>query len=243
MKKLYVVICVSALVLLSGCAEILNQLAQSAAKGERGLSTEEVVRGLKEALVVGAANSTSLTSKEDGFFKNPLIVIPFPPEAIKVKKTVEDMGLKDIVKDFERSMNRAAEKASEKALPILKNAVMNMTFSDAMGILRGADNAATEYLRRTTSDALRTEFTPVVKSAVEAVEVTKYWNPIVSAYNKTTWLTGEKAVNPDLDKYITQKALDGMFVLIAKEELKIRRDPVARVTDILKKVFGSVQIK
>lgn len=242
--KSKIVVLISALLLLTGCAEVLNQFAQSAAKGQApGLTTEEIIRGLKEALVVGATNTVFETSKTDGFYKNPLIVIPFPPEAIKVKKTVEDLGLKSIVKDFEESLNRAAEEASKKALPILKSAVMKMTINDAMGILKGADNAATEYLKRTTSAALTAEFTPVVKNAVETVEVTKYWNPIVTAYNKTTWLTGEKAVNPDLDKYITQKALDGMFLLIAKEELKIRKDPVARVTDILKKVFGYNQIK
>ncbi len=241
MKKFTMVIILPALVLLTGCAEVLNQLAQSTAKRQApGLSTEEIIRGLKEALVVGATNTVFETSKTDGFYKNPLIVIPFPPEAIKVKETVKSLGMDGLVKDFEESLNRAAEDASKKALPILKSAVMNMTINDAMGILKGADNAATEYLKRTTSAALTAEFTPVVKNAVETVEVTKYWNPIASAYNKTTWLTGEKAVNPDLDKYITQKALDGMFKLIAIEEKKIRKDPVARVTDILKKVFGSV---
>ncbi|MFO7811153.1 MAG: DUF4197 domain-containing protein [Candidatus Delongbacteria bacterium] len=241
MKKFSMVIILPALVLLTGCAEVLNQLAQSTAKGQApGLSTEEIIRGLKEALVVGATNTVFETSKTGGFYKNPLIVIPFPPEAIKVKETVKSLGMDGLVKDFEESLNRAAEEASKKALPILKNAVMNMTINDAMGILKGADNAATEYLKRKTSAALTTEFTPVVKNAVETVEVTKYWNPIATAYNKTTWLTGEKTVNPDLDKYITQKTLEGMFKLIAIEEKKIREDPVARVNDILKRVFGTV---
>jgi len=240
MKKLNIVVLVLILFIITGCAEVLNQLAQSAAKGKAPvLTTEEIIRGLKEALVVGATNTVFETSKTDGFYKNPLIVIPFPPEALKVKKTVEDLGLKSLVRDFEESLNRAAEEASKKALPILKSAVMNMTINDAMGILKGSDNAATEYLKDKTTNALIAEFTPVVKKAVESVEVTKYWNPIASAYNKTTWLTGEKAVNPDLDRYITQKTLDGMFKLIAAEEKKIRKDPVARVTDILKKVFGS----
>jgi hypothetical protein len=241
MKKSNIIILTLTIFLLTGCAEVLNQLAQSAAKGKSpGLTTQEIIRGLKEALVVGATNAVFETSKTDGFYKNPIIVIPFPPEAIKVKETVISLGMNGLVKDFEASLNRAAEEASKKALPILKNAVMNMTINDAMGILKGSDDAATEYLKRKTSAALTAEFTPVVKNAVESVEVTKYWNPIASAYNKTTWLTGEKAVNPDLDKYITQKALDGMFKLIAIEEKKIRKDPVARVTDILKKVFGTV---
>lgn len=240
MNKLSIVIILSAILLLTGCAEVLNQFAQSAAKGQApGLTTEEIIRGLKEALVVGAGNTTAATSKTNGFYKNPLIVIPFPPEAIKVKETVKSLGMDGLVKDFEESLNRAAEEASKKALPILKSAVMSMTINDAMGILKGADNAATEYLKRTTTGALTAEFSPVVKKAVDAVEVTKYWNPIASAYNKTTWLTGEKAVNPDLDKYITERTLDGLFVLVAAEEKRIRKDPVARVTDILKKVFGN----
>jgi hypothetical protein len=241
MKKFSIIIITVSLMLLTGCAEILNQLASQASSGKGGgLSSDDIVKGLKEALVVGATNSALSTSKTDGFNLNTLIRIPFPPEAVQVKKTVEKIGLSDLVKDFEKSLNRAAEEASKKALPIFKNAVMSMTISDGMAILRGHDNAATEYLRSKTSAALTAEFTPVVKAAVETVEVTKYWNPIASAYNKTTWLTGEKAVNPDLDKYITQKTLDGLFYLIAQEEMKIRKDPVARVTDILKKVFGSV---
>ncbi|HAQ61048.1 TPA: DUF4197 domain-containing protein [Candidatus Delongbacteria bacterium] len=242
MKKTGIIIITIAILMLTGCAEVLNQLTQSASKGQGGgLTSDEIIRGLKEALVVGATNSTTLTSKPDGFNLNSMIRIPFPPEALKVKKTVEKIGLSSLVKDFEESLNRAAEEASKKALPIFKAAVMNMTITDGINILKGPKNAATEYLRSKTSAALTAEFTPVVKSAVEAVEVTKYWNPIASAYNKTTFLTGEKAVNPDLDKYITQKTLDGLFYMIAQEELKIRDNPVARVTDILKKVFGSVR--
>lgn len=242
MKKFSIIIILASLLILTGCAEVLNQLAAQASGGKKGggLTSEDIVKGLKEALVVGATNSALSTSKSDGFNLNALIRIPFPPEAIKVKKTVEKIGLSNLVKDFEKSLNRAAEEASKKALPIFKNAVMSMTISDGVKILRGADNAATEYLRSKTQAALIAEFTPVVKKAVEAVEVTKYWNPVASAYNNTTLFTGEKAVNPDLDKYITRKTLDGLFILIAKEEMKIRKDPVARVTDILKKVFGSI---
>jgi hypothetical protein len=136
-------------------------------------------------------------------------------------------------------MNRAAEEASKKALPIFKNAIANMSISDGMGILRGSNTAATEYLKAKTRGALAAEFSPVVQNAVQTVNVTKYWNPITSMYNRTTLLTGEAAVNTNLDQYITEKALDGLFSLIAEEELKIRQNPAARASDILKKVFGA----
>ncbi len=240
MRFIVSLIILPAILLITGCAEVLSQIAHSGHQGERGLTSEEIIRGLKEALIVGAGNTAEATSKTDGFYKNDLIRIPFPQEAVKVKTTLEDIGLGSLTRDFEQALNRAAEEASKRALPIFKDAVMNMTISDGMSILRGDDNAATEYLRKSTSDALTAEFSPVVQRAVQAVEVTKYWNPIVSAYNRTTLLTGERAVNPDLDKYITEKTLEGLFRMIEIEEKKIRKDPVARVTDILKRVFGSV---
>ncbi|WP_027360367.1 DUF4197 domain-containing protein [Desulforegula conservatrix] len=244
MKKIiFLIISLSCLMLVS-CVEVLKQIpakqissAASAASG--GLTSDEIIMGLKEALIVGAMNSTELTSKTDGFNLNPLIRIPFPPEAAKVKTTVEQLGFANLTKDFEQSLNRAAEEGSKKALPIFKNAIVNMSISDGMSILRGPNNAATEYLKSKTQSALVTEFTPVVKNAIQTVDVTKYWDPIASVYNKTTLLTGQSQVNPNLDQYITQKSLDGLFYLIAQEEMKIRENPAARASDILKKVFGS----
>jgi hypothetical protein len=242
MKKIKIVFIMLLAFLPFGCADIMQQLNKldSATRmdKEQGLTSSEIIKGLKEALVIGVVNSTYITSKVDGFNKNTLIRIPFPPEAKKVRKTVIKLGMKGIVRDFEKSLNRAAEEASKKALPIVKGAIMNMTINDAFGILQGGNNAATQYLERKTRSALEAEFTPVVRRAVASVEVTKYWKPVADAYNTTTIFTGEKAVNPDLDKYITQKALDGLFLYIAKEELKIRQDPVARVTEILQRVFG-----
>ncbi len=230
--------------LLVGCVEVLKQLPikqilESSSNTGSGLSNDEIISGLKEALVVGATNSTALTSKKDGFNLNPSIRIPFPPEAVKVKNAVEKIGLSSQVNDFEHSLNRAAEEASKKALPIFKNAILAMSISDGIAILRGSNNAATEYLKTKTQNALVSEFSPVVKNAIQTVEVTKYWNPLATAYNTTTLFSGESQVNPNLDQYVTQKALDGLFHLIAQEELKIRENPAARVSDILRKVFGS----
>ncbi|MHB9029051.1 MAG: DUF4197 domain-containing protein [Candidatus Latescibacterota bacterium] len=203
-----------------------------------GLTADEIVRGLKEALLIGAANSASSASIMDGFYGNPQIFIPFPPEAIKIKNTLEQAGFSNIVRDFEKSLNRAAEEASKKSLPIFKNAIVNMTITDALEILHGSNNAATMYLKTRTEADLMREFLPVVASAVQTVEVTRYWNPVAKAYNTATVLAGGSQVNPNLEDYITRKSLDGLFLLIAQEEQKIRQNPAARVSDILKRVFG-----
>lgn len=243
MKRIIVLTISLSCLMFFGCVEVMKQIPGGNGPGMGstggGLTSDEIISGLKEALVVGAMNSTSLTSKTDGFNLNPLIRIPFPPEAMKVKTTVEQLGFTNLTKDFEQSLNRAAEEASKKALPIFKDAIVNMSIMDGLGILKGPNNAATEYLKSKTMNALVSEFTPVVKNAVQTVDVTKYWGPIASVYNKTTLLTGESQVNPNLDQYITQKALDGLFYMIAQEEMKIRENPAARATDILKKVFGS----
>jgi len=244
MKKSFVLSVLLSCLMLAGCVDVLkniqlDQVLNMGSSAGSGLTSDEVIRGLKEALILGAINSTALTSKTDGFNQNPLIRIPFPQEALKVKTTVEKLGSKSLINDFELSMNRAAEEASKKALPIFKNAITSMSISDGMGILRGSNNAATEYLKAKTQAALIAEFTPVVNNAVQTVNVTKYWTPITSLYNRTTLLSGEPRVNTNLDQYITQKALDGLFSLIAQEELKIRENPAARASEILKKVFGS----
>jgi hypothetical protein len=204
-----------------------------------GLTNAEIVQGLKEALSVGAQNSVNVASKTDGFFRNPELFIPFPEEAIKVKNTLESAGIKKPVDDFILSLNRAAEDAAQRAFPIFKNAITSMTITDAMGILKGSNDAATEYLKAKTTNQLKLEFQPIVRQSISNVKVTSYWNPVVTNYNRLTLLTGGGQVNPNLEDYITNKAIEGLFVLVAKEEALIRKDPAARVTDILRKVFGN----
>jgi hypothetical protein len=214
MEKMIILSITVICLMLFGCA-VLNELIPSPSPKTGGLTTNEIIRGLKEALTVGAANYVSSASSADGFYSNPLIFIPFPPEAIKVKNALEQGGLSNLIKDFEKSLNCAAEEASRKALPIFKNAIIGMTITDAMGILKGSNNAATMYLKSKTETDLRTEFIPVVRAAIQTVKVTSYWNPVASAYNKITILTGGSQVNPNLEEYITQKSLDGLFLLIA----------------------------
>jgi hypothetical protein len=209
------------------------------AQGPAGLSSTEVAAGLREALTIGANQAAGAASMRDGFFKNPALFIPFPEEAIKVKNTALTLGLGSQVTRFEETLNRAAEEASKQAAPILVNAITSMGINDAFAILRGDNNAATNYLRTTTEAALLDAFRPRVQDAVDAVELTKYWQPLASAYNTATTFTGGQSVNPDLTGYVTEKALNGLFVLVAQEEAHIRENPAARVTDLLKKVFGS----
>ncbi|MCH2234583.1 MAG: DUF4197 domain-containing protein [Crocinitomicaceae bacterium] len=205
------------------------------------LTNEEVVQGLKEALTVGIKNGAALASKEDGFFGNPKIFIPWPDEAIKVKEWGMNNGFSETVENVVLSFNRAAEEASKKATPIFVDAITNMSIGDGFEILNGSDSAATMYLIKNTSEPLKAEFKPVVHDAIEKVEVTKFWTPITTAYNKVAKFSPNmNEVNTDLDEYVTQKGMDGLFFLIKQEEKKIRLDPVARVTDILKKVFGSL---
>lgn len=206
-------------------------------KGTTSLSNDDIIKGLKDALSVGSNNAGSSASKVDGFYKDSLIKIPFPPDAVKVQQTAVSLGMQSQVDAFIVSLNRAAEKAAIKAAPIFLNAITSMSINDGMNILKGPDNAATQYLQSKTSQQLHDAFLPIVKAAIDSVQVTKYWTPLAGAYNSIPMVT---KVNPDLNEYVTQKALSGLFILLAAEELKIRKNPAARVDDILKKVFGSL---
>ncbi|HKR03234.1 MAG TPA: DUF4197 domain-containing protein [Bacteroidia bacterium] len=209
--------------------------AQNAVSG-KNLSNDDIIKGLKEALSVGSKNSATKASKMDGYYKNPLIKIPFPKEAQQMESTLKSIGMSKQVDQFVVTLNRAAEDAAKKAAPIFVNAITKMTITDGMNILKGKDDAATQFLKNTTSAQLKNEFMPVVKASINKVQVTKYWNPLVTNYNKVPFVT---KMNPNLDDYVTQKAIEGLFTLVAQEEAKIRKDPAARVSDILKKVFGS----
>lgn len=234
MRKIITLIGITAL--LFGCAEMTSVLEEvNKAAGPAPLTNGEVINGLREALTVGTNNSTAITSKLDGFYKNPEIFIPFPPEVIKIKNTVEDLGMKKQVDEFVMTMNRAAETAAKDAGPIFINAIRGMSIADGFAILKGEDNAATMFLKEKTSGELKIKFNPVVKDAISKVQVTKYWNPVITTYNKIPFIDKQ---NPNLEDYITTKAMDGLFIMIEKEEKKIRKDPLARVTDILKRVFG-----
>lgn len=216
--------------LLKKAGGLLNK-----AKGG-SLSNDDIVAGLKEALSLGAQNGATKLSSVDGFFANAAIKVLMPPEAQKVEKTLRSAGMGKLVDDAILSMNRAAEEASKSAAPIFVDAVKTMSFQDALGILKGSDTAATSYLKGKTTPALTSAFRPVIESALEKTGATKHWKTVMDAYNKIPLVS---KVNPDLSGYVTDKALTGMFFQVATEEQKIRKDPAARVTETLKKVFGS----
>ena len=223
----------------SASAQSWKELKIAATKAKEVITTKElskpeIASGLKEALEVGASNSSELASEKGGFNNNNLIRIPFPAEAEKMKSTLINVGLKLQVKQFEESLNSAAEEASKFAKEIFITAVKNMTITDAFKILKGEDNAATMYLKKQTSKELYKKFKPVVKKAIEKVHVTKYWDQLSGRYNA---LPMTSKVNPDIEDYVTNKTIDGLFVLIAKEEENIRNNPDARVSELLQKVF------
>jgi APA family basic amino acid/polyamine antiporter len=198
-------------------------------------NSTDIANGLKEALTKGAVNSTNLLSKPDGFFANAAIKILLPPEAKKIENTLRNLGMGKQVDDAILSMNRAAEDACKNATPIFTNAIKQMTVTDAMGILKGSDTAATAYLQQKTSTELTASFRPVIEKSLESTDATKQWNSLVSTYNKFSL----KKINPDLAGYVTEKSLSGIFTQIAIEEQNIRKNPVARTSDLLKKVFGN----
>jgi len=209
--------------------------ATSLVNGGDSLSTNDVAGGLKEALSKGVQQGTAKLSSVDGFFKDAAIKILMPPEAVKAEKTLRGLGLGSQVDDAILSMNRAAEDASKSASPIFINAIKQMSIEDAWGILKGGDSSATKYLRTKTTSPLIAAFKPVIDQSLAKVDATKYWNSVVSAYNKVAIFN---KINPDLSAYVTEKALAGIFYEIAQEEVKIRKDPAERTTEILKKVFG-----
>jgi hypothetical protein len=200
-----------------------------------GLSEDEVGRGLKEALTEGVKKGVTQLSKENGYFGDASIKILMPEDAQKVEQKLRAIGQGELVDNLIESMNRAAEDAANGAKDVFVPAITKMSLTDAMGILRGADDAATTYLNKTTRDELYTKFMPVIEASLDKLGTTDLWNRVFTAYNKIPMV---QKINPDLNDFATNKAIDGLFVQIAKQELEIRKNPGARVSDLLKKVFG-----
>jgi len=251
MKKIFMAAFVIALASGdAGAQGLLGQIKNAAKKDSSGkagidkllgggskssLSNDDIISGLKEALSVGTNQSAQKLSSVDGFFKDAAIKILMPEEAKKVESKLRALGMGKQVDNAILSMNRAAEEAAKEAAPIFINAIRGITIQDGLGILRGGDFAATEYLKGRTTASLTEAFRPIIEAALEKVNATKHWNTVFSTYNK---FSSDK-VNTDLAAYVTEKALAGIFYQVSLEEQKIRKDPLARTSDILKKVFGS----
>lgn len=216
-------------------SQTLNEVTKATAPVQPQLTSEEVGGGLKEALINGISKGADLVSLTDGYFKNSEIKIPFPPDVKKVEDKLRQLGFGNKVDDFVMTLNRGAEEAAKEAKPIFISAIKQMTIEDAWGILKGNPDAATQFLKRTTTAQLKQKFSPVVQASLDKVSATKYYSDVVNTYNKVPFV---EKVNPDLNDYATTKAIEGLFIMVAKEEMNIRQNPVARTTDLLKRVFG-----
>ena len=238
--------------LFAGCAE-LTQILQSTSTVQE-LTEADVISGLKEALIVGAKNAAGRLSSEGGYYNDMTVKIPLPDEAKTIVENVSKIpGGEKLLEDVVLSINRAAEDAAKEVAPIFINSVTEMTVNDAFGILRGADNAATQYLVNTTYNELYALYRPKIsastnKEIVAGISAQESWTTLTGRWNTIAnsiagRLAGFKPVTTDLDDFLTKKALDGIFLKVEGEELKIRKEVSARVTPILQKVFGSLDKK
>lgn len=221
----------------AGQDEFIKNVQKAFEGGSGELSQGKIANGLKEALKIGAGNAVGKVSVLDGYYGNPEIKIPLPEKVLKFENTLRTIGFSSQVDAFEESMNRAAEKAAPAAKSLFWDAVKAMTFDDAKKILKGQDNEATLYLKDKTWSKLLDTFKPMVHQAMAEVGVTKQYQEIETRV-KSIPIIGE-SLGLDIDQYVTEKALNGLFLMLAKEEKKIRTDPAARVTELLKEVFGS----
>ncbi len=238
MKKSLSGIAIAAMMLISAQtdAQFLKNAKKLLGIGNASFTEQEAVQGIREALIQGTSESVKLVSVTDGYFGNAAIKIPFPEDAKTMEARLRSIGIGSQVDELILSLNRAAEDAAREAKPIFIEAIKSMTVQDAIGIVKGKENAATVYLQKTTTPALRSQFLPVIKASLDKVQATRYWRDLIGIYNRIPLV---QKINPDLPAYVTDKAIAGLFTMIAREEMEIRKDPVARTSDILKKVFGN----
>jgi hypothetical protein len=238
MKKLLII--AITLLGLTGCSgkdlrQVYEYVDETAA--EVPLTEAEVTAALRDALARGISRGAAQASAENGYYGDPRLRIPFPPEVKKVEQAFREVGLGAEVERFVRQLNRAAELAALRAKPIFINAITSMSIDDAFDILEGEADAATRYLERTTGDELRAAFGPIIGEALDETSATRYYDDLIRAYNKMPFT---RRVDPDLARYATERSIEGLFLLIADEEASLRADPSARTTRLLRRVFGSL---
>ena len=241
------------LFLMVSCAElqqIATQINYPTTPTSVPLSEADVVAGLKQALKVGTDTAVKNLAKLDGYYGDALMKISLPPEANTIIANINKLpGGKKMVADLELRINRSAEDAAKEAAPIFSNAITNMSIQDAWGILKGSDSSATNYLKKATYNELVQLYKPKIKTSIDkpliaGISTTQSWNTLTTNWNTLAKspigaLSDLQTVNTELDDYLTRKALDGLFIKVAEEEKSIRKDPMARVTDLLRRVFGS----
>lgn len=236
MRKVFFVSALLAVLVGSCTSQQLAETMRVLTEEDTALTTGDVESGLRAALIKGVSEGAGEVSKVGGYLNNPKIKIPFPPEVVKVENTLRDIGMGSLVDDFVSTLNHGAEEAAKEAKPIFVSAIKQMTIADAWNILNGNNDEATQYLKRTTTSELTAKFSPVIDAALQQTGATRYYTQIVDKYNSIPFI---QKVNPDLTAYATERAIDGLFVKIAEEEAKIRENPAARTSEILRKVFGA----
>lgn len=238
------------LILFASCAE-LTQLTQQVSGEDKPLTQNDIISGLKEALIIGTQNSSNILGATDGYYKDETVKILLPPEADIIINNISKIpGGNELIEDILLKINRAAEDAVSEAIPIFVGSIKKMTIADGYSILNGENNAATEYLRKTAYDQLFELYRPKIKASVEkklvgTISTADSWNQITEKWNELSksivgQLAGFKPVEIELDEYLTNKALDGLFLKIEGEEKLIREDPMARVNSVLKRVFSTL---
>lgn len=234
MKKLFTLSLILMSITLGSC-DVLNQAAGAVGAGT-GISNAEAGNGIKEALAQGLAKSVLQLNTTDGFFKDAIYKVLLPPDAKKIENTLRSLGFNSMVDKAILQINRGAEDAAGYAKPIFVDAIKSMTLNDAIGLIRNGDTSATHFFRDKTTDKLMAAFAPVIKSSLDKTDATKYYSEMVTKYNNLP-ITFKK-VNPDLTGYVTERATNALFDLVAKEEVNIRTNLAARTSDLLRKVFG-----
>jgi hypothetical protein len=234
MKKLFTILLLLVSISFSSC-DVINQAAGAAGAGT-GISNAEAGSGIKEALAQGLAKSVLQLNTTDGFFKDAIYKVLLPPDAVKIENTLRKLGFNSMVDKAILQINRGAEDAAGQAKPIFVDAIKSMTLNDAIGLIRNGDTSATHFFREKTTNKLMAAFAPVIKSSLDKTDATKYYSEMVTKYNNLPVVF--KKVNPDLTGYVTERATNALFDLVAKEEVNIRNNLAARTTDLLKKVFG-----
>ena len=221
----------------AGWKDFLDDVKSQVKSAQKGkLSTEEIIEGLKEALRVGTRKSIDILGKPDGFYKDPSVKIPMPENLKKVEKLLRNIGQKKLADKFIETMNRAAEKSVQSTFEIFVKAIKRMTLKDAMDIYKGRDDEATRYFRKTEGGELHNTIHPIVQDATKKTGVTSTYKEITRKIRRLHLPVDIDM--PDIDEYVTAKTMDGIFQKLAKEEALIRKDPAARITEILKKVFA-----
>jgi len=234
-KLFFLFLCISVLSVASSYAGLFDDVMKGLNTPTAASDDSNIASGLKEALSIGTDNAVKSVSQTDGYFGNQMIKILMPKKIQNVAEVLKKIGYQQQVDDFILSMNRAAEKAAPMAASFFIDAIKEMTFDDAKKILSGGDTSATDFFKDKTHDKLFSAFKPIVSSSMNEVGATRSYKDMMSQYESVPFLPKESV---DLDNYVTNKSLDGLFYMVGQEEKKIRTNPAARVTDLLKSVFG-----